>query len=300
MRSSPQRKQCPPRPRGYRPRPKERGQRRRGSTDCIAATAKRQADRRAVPRAGPPRSRRTRSRTDRTGRWVRIAGRSQRDSRAATEPPVVEGVSAEHGRTARSRCTLIPRKLPTTLRPEQARKCAVKVGGQALGPGGGRISPDHNRRASRQPIKPVTGDVPQLPLHPIADDRVADRLGDDEAHSGRCLSSDTTQVDDERSATGTSSPTHCGCEVTAVTHSVSGGKHPYDRNSAIRRKARRDPCDGEPTGWRGRPACSCAAESHASWHGAGYSAGTSACSREDSRFVMQIGGQLTSDRRRHR
>jgi hypothetical protein len=102
-------------------------------------------------------------------------------------------------------------------------------------------------------------------------------------------------MDDERSTTGTTSPTHCGSEVTAVAHSVSGGKHPYDRDSAIKRKARRDPYAGERQEWPGRPGCSYAAESHASWRGVGYSAGTSACSREDSRFVMQVGGLLTSD-----
>jgi hypothetical protein len=267
--------------------------------DCIATTAKQPVDRHATLRAGPPRSRRTRSKTGRTGTWVRTAARSPRDSRAAAAPRVDEEVSAKPGRTAQSRCTFGPGVLAAVL-SEQRRECAVEVSGQGRGAGGGRIGPDHHRNTGWQCLDPVAGDVPQLPLHPIADNRVPDRLGYDEAHSGRCLGSGTTQVDDERSATGTTSPTHCGSEVTAVAHSVSGGKHPYDRNSAIRRKARRDPCDGEPTEWRDRPGCSCAAESHAFWHGAGCSAGTSACSREDSRFVMQIGGQLTSDRRRHR
>ena len=105
-------------------------------------------------------------------------------------------------------------------------------------------------------------------------------------------------MDDECSTTGATSPAHGGSEVTAVAHAVGGGEHPYDRGAAIRRTARRDPCADGPPEWRGRPGCSYAAESHASWRDAGCWAGRSACSREDSRFVMQISGQPISERSR--
>jgi len=225
MRSSPRRKQYSRRPEGHCPRPKERGQRRRGSTDCTAATAMRQADRHEEHRACPPRSTRTRSRTGRTGRSDRTGARSLRDNRAAAAPPTAGEASRQHGRTARSRCTLIPVSIPmvvlTIVLTEQGRKCAVEVGGQSLRPGRSGVRPNHHRRTGRQCADPIAGDVPQLPLHPITDDRVPNRLGYDEAHSGRCLGSGTTQVDDERSATGATSPTHCGSEVAAVAHSVS-------------------------------------------------------------------------------
>lgn len=105
-------------------------------------------------------------------------------------------------------------------------------------------------------------------------------------------------MDDECSTTGATSPAHGGSEVTAVAHAVGGGEHPYDRGAAIRRTARRDPCADGPPEWRDRPGCSYAAESHASWRDAGCWAGRSACSREDSRFVMQISGQPISERSR--
>lgn|GEM_PF-2690329 len=47
----------------------------------------------------------------------------------------------------------------------------------------------------------------------------------------------------------------------------------------VRQRARRDPCDDEPRGWRGQRACACAGGSHGSWRGADCSAGRSACSR---------------------
>ena len=90
-------------------------------------------------------------------------------------------------------------------------------------------------------------------------------------------------MDDECPAPGATSLTHCGGEVTAAAHSVSGWKHPYGRDSAIRRRARCDPCGAEPTGSPGRRGCASVAGSHASWRGADCSAGTSAWSREDSR-----------------
>jgi len=133
----------------------------------------------------------------------------------------------EHGRTARSRGTLIQMRMiqiriPATVLAEQGRQCAVEVGGQVLCTGRGRVRPNHDQGAARQAVDPIAGDVPQLSLHPITDDCVPDSLGYDEAHSSRCLRSGMTQVDDERSATGTTSSTHCSVEVTAVAHSVSG------------------------------------------------------------------------------
>ena len=226
MRSNPQRKQCTPRSGNHGPRPKERCQRRPGSTDCTAANAKRPAARHEVRHACPPRSTRTPSRMGRTGRSGRTAERSPPGSHATARPPLAGAASREHGRTVRSRRTLIPASVPVAVLTKQTRQRTVEVGRQGRGPGRRRVRPNDDRRSGRQRADPVLGDMPQLPLHPIADDRVPDRLRYDEAHSGRCLSSGTTQVDDERSATGTSSPTHCGGEVTAVAHSVSGGKHP--------------------------------------------------------------------------
>jgi hypothetical protein len=117
---------------------------------------------------------------------------------------------------------LIPEIFPAAVLTKQARQSTVEIGSQACGPRGGRVRPDDNRRSGRQHADPVLSEMSQLPFHPIADNRIPDRLRYDEAHSGRRLSSGTTQVDDERSATGATSPTHCGGEVTAVAHSVSG------------------------------------------------------------------------------
>jgi hypothetical protein len=50
---------------------------------------------------------------------------------------------------------------------------------------------------------------------------------------------------------------------------------------------------------RGRRGYASAAGNHASWRGADCSAGTSACSREDSRVVMQSAGEARPDRQRY-
>jgi hypothetical protein len=228
-RSSRHRSRCEPRPREQRPRPNERGQRRRGSTDCTATTARQQAGRRGALRAGPPRSTHTPSTRDRNGRSVRTAATQRRGTRAAAEPPVGGEVARAVGRTARSRCTLIAagivRGFPRGIPSKEGREGAVEVRGQ-VPRGGGRIRPDHYQRAGRQRADPITGKVSQLPLHPVSDDRVPDCFGYDEAHSSRCFRSPPVQVHDDRPATGATSPTHCGGELTAVAHSVGGGEHP--------------------------------------------------------------------------
>jgi hypothetical protein len=117
---------------------------------------------------------------------------------------------------------LIPVSVATTVLTKESRQSAVEVGSQGGRSGRSRVGPDHERRSTGKLTDPVASDVPQLPLHPITDDRVPDRLRYDEAHSGRCLGSGTTQVDDERSATGSTSSAHSSSEVTAVAHSVSG------------------------------------------------------------------------------
>jgi hypothetical protein len=273
----------------------ERGQRHRGSTDCTAATARRPTGRHAELRACRLRSKRIPNRTDKIYRSARTAVTPRRDTHAAAGPPVGGAAAGAGEQTSRSRCTLIPVRILASDLAEKGGKGAVEVGRQVVGGSRSGVGPHDDQRSRRQRAHPLPGQMPQLPLHSITDDRVSDRLGHHETHPRRRHRSGATQMDDERSATGTTSPTHCGSEVTAVAHSVSGGEHPYDRNSAIKRKARRDPYAGGRTEWPGRPGCSYAAESHASWRGVGYSAGTSACSREDSRFVMQVGWLLTSE-----
>jgi len=222
VRSSPRYTSNAPCSKAHRPRPKERGQPRRGSTDCTAANAKLQADRRAAHRACRLRSARTRNTTGKNGRSVRTGERSPLDSRVTAERRLAEGAPAGHGRTVQSRRTLIPVNVPATVLTQQARKCAVEIHSQRRGSGRCWVRSNHHSRPRGQRVESRTREVPQLPLHPIADDRVANCLRDDETHSSRCPGSGTTQVDDERSATGATSPTHSGCEVTAVAHSVSG------------------------------------------------------------------------------
>jgi hypothetical protein len=102
--------------------------------------------------------------------------------------------------------------------------------------------------------------------------------GADETASGRRC---TTRVRrparlPPRTATVNSPPVRIRW-VAGSTRSTATGQ--------VRRRARRGPYGDEPRGWRDRLACACAAGSRASWLGAGCWAGTSACSREDSRFV---------------
>ena len=112
--------------------------------------------------------------------------------------------------------------IPAAVRAEYTGDGTVEVGSQIRCRGRSRVGPHDDQRTGRQYGDPLTSEVAQLPLDPIPEDGVTDCLGYDEAHSGRCLGSGTTQVDDERSATGSTSSAHSGSEVTAVAHSVSG------------------------------------------------------------------------------
>jgi hypothetical protein len=67
----------------------------------------------------------------------------------------------------------------------------------------------------------------------------------------------------------------------------------------VRRTALRGPCAGARQGWRALPGYACATGTRGSWPGAGYSAGTSACSPVTPRSRCQGLEHAPSTPRRH-
>ena len=176
MRSFPERERCNPRPTRWFPRRMERGQHRRGSTDYTAATARQPTGRHEEHRACPLRSTRIPNRTGKTYRSGHTAETPQRDIHAAAGPPVVEVAAAASGRTLRSRRTLIPLRILTADLAKQGGESTVEVSRQVVRDGCGRIRPHDHQRPGRQRRDPLPGEMPQLPLHSITDDRISDSL----------------------------------------------------------------------------------------------------------------------------
>jgi len=157
--------------------------------------------------------------------------------------------------------------------------------------GCGWESPHHEHRRAGQRGNSRPCEMPQAPLHPVAGDRVADRLADHKPRLGTGVldrrdrvSGVDEQMQNHCARARPTTPAGRAREQARRGQSVVAVKH-RERSSPVRPRACCDPCDGARTGWRGRRGYASAVESHGSCAGGGCSAGTCACSRVRLRCV---------------
>jgi hypothetical protein len=204
-------------------------------------------------------------------------------------------------RSARSACGRPARAANSPPPPGGAgrRQRRLEVGGE-VGEGSGssaRQRADNQRGRWGQIRQEWPDEVPKPSADLIADHRVADSFGYDEADArrgGLRRLVEKKMNDQGAAASPAATANRCG-EVVATPQSLCRGQHDYlgipgsDRYR-LRPTACRDPCRGGWQGWRGRPGCACAAGIRGSSRAGGCSAGRCACSRHNSVLGLRPGG----------